>query len=70
MEMILITKGLAESNKHKKNGLNLFGFNNTKEDKYFCDKNSLITHPEIFVGQSPITFIEVTPEDLVEPVID
>ena len=62
--MILLTKGICESNINNKKGLDFFGYAITKTGKYFCDKNSLNTHPNIFVGENPLKFIEVTKADL------
>lgn len=62
MEMIKLTKGFTVSNKHKRSkdkgrSLDLFGFGETKGGEFFCDINSIKTHPELFKGR--IDYIDV-----------
>ncbi len=61
--MILITKQFALANKDNIVGKDKFGYGVTINGDYFCDKNSVNTHPKLFEGVE-IVYIEVTNDDL------
>jgi hypothetical protein len=63
---IKITKGFAESSDKMlaKDGLNYFGYGITKDGEYFCDKNSINTHPALMQGNMPIEEIYITADML------
>lgn len=64
-QMIKITPEFAAANHNQtvEDGLNVFGCNQTIGGDYFCDPNSLITHPELFEGMT-IEYIEVGYDDI------
>lgn len=64
-QMIKITQAFATANHLTaiEDGKNYFGCNETTSGDYFCDPESLNTHPNLFSGQT-IEYIEVRPEDV------
>jgi len=58
---IKITQEFAETNKNLKVDLNRFYYSITFSGIYFCDVNSLVTHPDIFKNVLPIEYIEIDP---------
>lgn len=61
-----ITKGFAESNDRllADDGINAFGYGITKDGIYFCDKNSVNTHPALMQGDMPLEEIYITKDML------
>lgn len=69
MKYIKLTNGFCESNAHKKNGCNKFGYGVTINGDYFCDINELNIHPELF-DVNNLEYIEVTQEDIYQPTLE
>lgn len=61
--MILITKQFALANKDNIVGKDKFGYGVTINGDYFCDKNTVNTHPELFKDVE-IVYIDVNIDDL------
>jgi len=66
MKYIKLTQGFCESNAHKRNGIDDFGYGVTINGDHFCDINSLNTHPELF-DKNNLEYIEVTQDDIYQP---
>jgi len=54
---ILITQAFAEANAGNMEGKNCFNYRVTLAGDYFCDVNTMVTHPNLI--EPPINYIEV-----------